>query len=126
MNPPCSAEPWLFDSTERADHERARAYCLGDDEYPPCPLLAACRAAYEEACVVGRVSGTPEGTWAGELHGAPKRGVREHGTDRGYGQHRHHGETACTPCRLAHNAATKAGYDRRKAEGRGRYERASA
>lgn len=121
--PPCTDQPWLFDSTSIADHEIARAYCLGDDEQAPCPLLDACRSEYQRAEASALRDSKPSGTWAGELYGGNTRGQREHGTNRGYGQHRHHGEPACEPCRIAHNQVSVIQEARRKAEGRGRYQK---
>ena len=40
---------------------------------------------------------------------------REHGSERGYQQHRARKEPFCDPCRLAHNAVTAAASKRRRA-----------
>jgi hypothetical protein len=56
------------------------------------------------------------GTWAGKLYGTripeSKRSgkkplPREHGTERGYHQHRYDREAVCDPCRQAHADHTR-------------------
>lgn len=84
----------LFESVDPLDHIEAKRIC------DSCPALAACRAALRD-------EQTPVGTWAGELVGTEWRRAhaREHGTDKGYYQHRTHKENACGECLEAHRFA---------------------
>lgn len=68
--PPCAAQPELFDSTDWFDHHRAQAICA------TCPLIAACRDRLRQAQELTMYDGGPEGTWAGQLIGAPKSSQR--------------------------------------------------
>ena len=108
----CRGLPLLFESTDRRDHEVAKTYC------ERCPAAAACLALLREvqAASAGcrNSGGGPQGTWAGKLIGKTgkeprdtrrKPLPREHGTDRGYHQHRHLREAACAECKAAHVAA---------------------
>lgn len=104
---PCAGKWALFDSTRPDHHREAAAICA------TCPLahLAACRANLEQTLRLAHRRGGPRGTWAGQLVGetaAEKQrrtaNPREHGTDRGYHQHRHVGEPACDACLAAHAA----------------------
>lgn len=96
----------LFDSLDQADHAEAKRRCEG------CPATDACAAEAARIAAAlpnGRCySNGLVGTWAGQLYGARNTKPREHGTDRGYGQHRHRGEAACESCLVAH-AAREAG-----------------
>lgn len=107
----CEGRWDLFDSVDLRDHEVARDLCAS------CPALRDCAVLLHEIQVASRVlatsGGGPHGTWAGKLVGASARGRRgrafptEHGTERGYQQHRHRGEKACADCRAAHSAASR-------------------
>lgn len=68
MSTPCYGQSRLFDSTEPADHRKARDICAG------CP--AAQFAACHETAKTLR---DKEGTWAGKLYGdiGPLRRARE-------------------------------------------------
>lgn len=98
----CSGQWWLFDSTEPADHHEAKTICMG------CPVRREClellKQVQRDTSGTARAGGGPAGTWAGHLVGAPKPrgkrkpGPREHGTARGYFQHKNNGERACAKC----------------------------
>lgn len=96
----------LFESTNLVDHYEAKLICA------ECPAIEACRALLEAeltGSAWSRCAG-PRGTWAGELLGekSNRRALpREHGTDRGYYQHRYRRETACAECRGAHVKAVQ-------------------
>lgn len=71
-----------------------------------CPVTAECRA---EAIRTGS-----EGIWGGQEFERPKQEHEgrplapiEHGTERGYAQHRRRGESACDACRDAANYASR-------------------
>ncbi len=93
---PCIGKWWLFESTDPFDHIEAKQHCNH------CPLLDACAQILEEekAKPLARYGG-PEGTWAGQLVGSKFKPI-EHGTERGYNQHRYQGSPACRDCRNAH------------------------
>lgn len=103
----CRGQSALFDSTSVADHRLAREICAS------CPVLRDCaillRKVQEETAGTKHAGGGPIGTWAGKLvgkHGNRDRcNPREHGTDRGYHQHRQAREPSCDDCRAAHAAA---------------------
>ena len=108
----CVGKWWLFDSTEPSDHAEARALCA------QCPALMACVALAAEVrspTSMAACGGGMSGTWAGRLYttkghrraaGRPPL-PREHGTDRGYHQHRQQDEEACSACRAAHVAVVE-------------------
>ena len=56
MSTPCYGQSALFDSTEQADHLKARALCA------TCPALRAC-------ATTAATMPDAEGTWAGKLRG---------------------------------------------------------
>jgi len=109
----CAGRWRLFDSTELHAHRVARKICAD------CPAIDGCRellqAALAAPCV--QAGSGPIGTWAGLRFGRtvheviePKRSgakpkPREHGTDRGYYQHRTHREPSCRDCKAAHKLA---------------------
>lgn len=102
----CVGKWWLFDSVDLIDHAEAAAICAG------CPARRRClEALHAEAAVYP--AGTPCGTWAGKLVGT-SRLPREHGTERGWGQHRHNREKACDPCKCAHVRYVETGKSGRK------------
>lgn len=97
----CVGQHDLFESTDLADHHEARAICGG------CPAITACLQTLREVQVASagtrNSGGGPVGTWAGKLLGgkaSPKGPARprEHGTTRGYYQHKNRHEDACRPC----------------------------
>jgi hypothetical protein len=91
------ADPLLFESVNPLDHIEAAGICA------TCPALMACDALLaEQYGTLARHGGGPVGTWAGQLVGTKSK-PREHGTERGWGQHRHYRERTCQDCRLAHN-----------------------
>ena len=96
----CRGKGKLFESTNPADHAQAKALC------DVCPAIAACREWRKATAAAGTAAyGGPCGTWAGKLYGAGDRGranPREHGTERGYQQHRHLKEPPCRACKTAH------------------------
>lgn len=100
---PCVGRSWLWDSTHQADHREAAALCK------TCPALNPCADLLREELSGSRTmqvaGGGPVGTWAGRLVGKGFKWTpnpREHGTDRGYHQHRHYGEQSCDECLAAH------------------------
>lgn len=104
---PCVGRSWLFDSTSATDHQKAAAMCK------TCPAFIACdnllRQELDMAHTMQAAGGGPSGTWAGRLLGKKSKQVgrgytnaREHGTDRGYYQHRYYGDRACEACRAEH------------------------
>lgn len=100
--------PAIFESTKVLDHEKAVAVCATC----PADVKAWCLEEREEAKVRG---GTPTGTWGGLLwldNGHPLS--IEHGTDRGYNQHRYRGDEPCRPCHRAHLAHEKAKRDAKR------------
>lgn len=108
---PCAGKWALFDSTNPDDHREAAAICA------TCPAaqVTACRASLAATKLAAIPDGGPVGTWGGLLvgEGAAKKSrrlalPREHGTDRGYGQHRYLGEAACDDCKAAHAAQWRA------------------
>lgn len=106
----CKGRPQLFESLDAADHEMAAAICAW------CPVRVACKSLLLEVqreATALESGGGPVGTWAGELIGSrvgrQRRALpREHGTDRGYYQHRHRREDACAGCKAAHARTWKA------------------
>lgn len=121
MNEPpesrCQGRSWLFESVERRDHEVARRDCLGLDENDRpdgrgrCPLFAACEALRDDFRQSQWQSGI-HGTWAGQLFGKWGKPLispmREHGTEKGYYQHKNRRETTCADCREALRVGTNA------------------
>jgi hypothetical protein len=107
----CVGQHALFESTDVRDHLEARALC------DACPALEACTELLREVQTVSRTlrdaGGGAVGTWAGELVGASpasrrgRRNPREHGTERGYQQHRWNHEERCEPCRAAHRVSIR-------------------
>lgn len=71
MSAACAGLWWLFDSTSRQDHERARAIC------DTCPMRAQCASIAENAPRGPGGTRCLEGTWAGKLYGARTRDRRE-------------------------------------------------
>lgn len=62
----CIGRSALFESTNSADHDEARAICL------TCPMLADCHTITIRERDRARKTRTPiRGTWAGHLYGAP-------------------------------------------------------
>lgn len=96
----------LFESLHTWDHDEAAKLC-GAGTAVECPAFAACQAM-AKGLEDGPLDHRPQGTWAGQLYGVgpgPGRGrarPREHGTQRGYDQHRHRKEYPCRACKLAH------------------------
>lgn len=94
----------LFFSTTQADINAAKTVCAG------CPSRSQCREyaltadinmdgvwgglTYDERAQLRRQRPGHRATWAVEL-------PREHGTERGYQQHRRY-EPACDACKRAH------------------------
>lgn len=62
MNPPCTGQHKLFDSTDANDHARAKAMCLNS-----CAFLDWCRSRLTDAQAKAIKDGGPTGTWAGQL-----------------------------------------------------------
>lgn len=111
----CKGRWWLFDSTLEADHQAARTICAQCPELLPCAMLL--RQVQADTATMRGQGGGPVGTWAGKLLGksGQRRTLpREHGTDRGYFQHRYRHETACEDCRAAHVAEVDAYNARRR------------
>lgn len=112
----CRGRWWLFDSIDVRDHEAARDLC------DQCPVLAECAALLHEVQDVSRTlqsaGGGPTGTWAGQLVGKQgggrrgRRNPREHGTERGYHQHRWDGDDCCDDCRRAHSAHVRGNWSK--------------
>jgi hypothetical protein len=97
----CRGKDKLFDSTHPSDHEAAAALCRA------CPAIEACTELLGlEFSATRGASTSPEGTWAGQLigGGSTRWKAREHGTDRGYYQHKYRHEDVCSACRVAHAA----------------------
>lgn len=87
----CRGQGPLFESTHPLDHEEAAAICA------KCPAIAACRGLLEAESKNAVYGAT--GTWAGELVGTKRaERTREHGTEKGYWQHKNRGEDACSEC----------------------------
>ena len=57
----CVGQWWLFDSTDKADHEEAAAIC------DRCPAFAWCEQHLEQAIRLAPAEAGPTGTWAGRL-----------------------------------------------------------
>lgn len=96
--------PGLFESTEVHMHELARVFCK------KCPVVDWCLEERERVNADAIAGSVTVGTWGGLLWLSNGHSVRiEHGTDRGYNQHRYRGDKPCKPCRAAHLA-----YDRAK------------
>ena len=72
MARPCVGRHRLFDSTALTDHQEAAALCA------TCSDLDWCRDRLAEAIEAGKAGGTPQGTWAGQLVGAPSEEERAH------------------------------------------------
>lgn len=68
--PPCAGLWEVFDSTDEVDHRKAKTLC-GE-----CSILTACAARLESARKEAHKGGSgdygPQGTWAGQLIGAPR------------------------------------------------------
>jgi hypothetical protein len=108
----CEADPDAFERTDKASHKYAQQFCHGIDGEGRCPLFDACQARADDfRKTIWRAGLT--GTWAGVLYkdgkvvtkkhqGKP----REHGTERGYYQHRNRKENACVECLEAMRFAT--------------------
>jgi hypothetical protein len=97
----CVGRGRLFESTNINDHRAAAAICAN------CPVRLKCAALLRDVVSDATAlwaGGRPVGTWAGQLVGVAGRRElpREHGTDRGYYQHRHRREDACAKCKKAH------------------------
>lgn len=109
--PRCTHQERLFESIDITHHRLARDLCLGTDGQGPCPAITACQATARDI-QQSQHRGGLHGTWAGVLYGVSSTGrpafPREHGTERGYQQHRHRGEEYCEPCRVAHREASRA------------------
>jgi hypothetical protein len=65
-----------------------------------CPVQTQCQEHRKN-------TGAAAGIWGGSYHrtkpaGSKPHRDREHGTDKGYDQHRTRGETPCERCRFAH------------------------
>lgn len=111
----CVGQWWMFDSVNPDIHKQARELCHA------CPVLTDCgrllRDELSSSIGIGRQGGGPTGTWAGQLVSKASRGrngranAREHGSDRGYYQHRYEGDAACDECREAHRLAERARKD---------------
>jgi hypothetical protein len=71
---------------------------------PLTPEEVAAVAAAQRAAVLAAVT-----------RRGPKAAPAEHGSGRGYGQHRRAGTPVCEACRLAHNELTRASKARRRA-----------
>ena len=101
----CRGQHRIFDSLAPADHEIAAAICAW------CPVRLRCATLVRDVqrkATAAASGGGPVGTWAGELIGSKGGRLplpREHGTDRGYYQHRHRREDACAGCKAAHRVA---------------------
>lgn len=91
----CVGRWWLFDSIDPDDHAEAAKECA------ICPVRDSCLQVLQEVAGGGPRASGPVGTWAGLLVGTSAK-PREHGTERGWGQHRHYRETACEDCYRAH------------------------
>jgi hypothetical protein len=104
----CKGNWWLFDSTYWAEHQEAKQICAR------CPALLACDQLAQEMQApksMTECGGGLVGTWAGKLYGARKKPAgkpREHGTERGYYQHKNRKEDACKDCREAVRVAMDA------------------
>lgn len=98
----CRGNWQLFDSIDENDHLVAREIC-GE-----CPVLAGCAALLNEVQLANRTVNArgagPVGTWAGKLVGRPGGSyvAIEHGTERGYQQHRYRRSEACPSCLRGH------------------------
>lgn len=100
MSTPCAGQWVLFDSTEPADHHKARDLCA------TCPLLLQC-------AMTAKTMRDKEGTWAGKLYGdvGPLRRARE---DQGWTD---------MEARAARAAFNRGERDERTREGNRVYER---
>lgn len=93
----CRGKGDLFTATNAIDHYEAALICAD------CPAIEACREL-AQGLLAGPLDKRPIGTYAGELYGGrgrPPGRPREHGTEKGYQQHRNRKEPACPPCRHA-------------------------
>lgn len=109
---PCREEPRLWDGEKPEHIAEAIRVCK-----EACPLLAECARLHKGIRgLVGVIAGRPvdEATRlrAGRrTYGAP----REHGTDRGYEQHKSRSEYSCQPCLDAHAEHVRLRREARKA-----------
>ena len=89
------------DNAARARTQHIRAICAG------CPVSAECLQAASDL-------DARYGIWGGldevERANGPKVKTIEHGTSRGYRQHRTAGEDACQDCKDANNAKNRREY----------------
>lgn len=105
----CTGKSTLFESVLLADHDRAAELCAR------CPVIDSCSDLLEAELAAAssrsliKCGGGPEGTWAGHLvtRSGKVTKPREHGTERGYYQHRYRKETACRECKDAHAATIR-------------------
>lgn len=101
LDPPCTLQPLLFESTDRGDHEIAREMCEA------CPVLDWCAGELHKARMSAELPDPrfgPMGTWAGQLVGVKKgRMDAVCGTASGYARHRRLlAEDPCADCKAAH------------------------
>ena len=110
--PRCADRPRLFTSKDITDHNEAKTACLGRDNEGKCPLFDTCLATLRDMQAGPWQSGI-QGTWAGKLYAGGKvkpadERRREHGTEKGYYQHKNRKEMPCPPCRKACSVAMNA------------------
>lgn len=109
LGTPCYGKWELFDSTDPADHQVAKAICA------TCPLLVGCMELLAETQRTASTAGGPEGTWAGQyLVSGRNRPPAPCGTERAYQRHRSSREPYDEACRDAHNEHNRRVYRDKK------------
>lgn len=102
MTYPCQGADDLYFSGYPAAEQEAIALCRSG-----CPLMEPDPETGLPRCFADAIRRKERfGVWGGHTETQLREAVdcREHGTEKGYQQHKNRGESICDPCRVGHNA----------------------